>query len=128
MPQPTRYIYAVQHIRKMRGGAQAHLLRASNDGFYVTKFLNNPQHPRILLNEYLATRIGQSLELPMPEVRIIEVSKWLIQNSPGLTIDVGTGSVPCASGLQVASRYAANTFETPVFDYLPAAMLSKIVN
>src|SRR2546430_4909697 len=72
-------IYAIQHIRKMRGGAQAHLLRASDNHFYVTKFQNNAQDVRILANEYLATKHGQALGLPMPEVRIIGVSEWLTQ-------------------------------------------------
>jgi hypothetical protein len=48
------HIYAVQHIRKMRGGSQAHLLRASDNYFYICKFQNNPQDIRILVNEYLA--------------------------------------------------------------------------
>jgi hypothetical protein len=28
-------LYAVQHIRKMRGGSQSHLMRASDGHFYV---------------------------------------------------------------------------------------------
>ncbi len=49
---------AVQHIRRMRGGSQAHLLRASDGAYFVTKFLNNPQSPRILANEMFATQLG----------------------------------------------------------------------
>jgi hypothetical protein len=41
-------------IRKMRGGAQAHLLEGEDGAFYVVKFTNNPQHRRILINEWLA--------------------------------------------------------------------------
>jgi HipA-like kinase len=127
MNNPTD-IYAVQHVRKMRGGAQAHLLRASDGNFYVTKFQNNPQSIRILANEYLATKLGQSLGLPMPEARVIEVSDWLIQNTPELKIDQGTRPVPCASGLQFGSRYVADPLEAIVFDYLPEAMLTRIAN
>ncbi len=58
MVEPVEAISAVQHIRKMRGGSQAHLLRASDNHFYVTKFQNNPQDIRILANEYLATKLG----------------------------------------------------------------------
>ena len=122
------HIDAVQHVRKMRGGAQAHLLRASDNHFYVTKFQNNPQAVRILTNEYLATKLGQALGLPMPEVRIIDVSEWLTQNSPELKIDLGLVPVACASGLQFGSRYVANPLEAIVFDYLPEAMLTRIVN
>ncbi len=128
MTEPTGHIYAIQPVRKMRGGAQAHLLRASDNHFYITKFQNNPQAVRILANEYLATRLGQFVGLPMPEVRIIEVSEWLIQNSPELKIDLGLGPVACASGLQLGSRYVADPLEAMVFDYLPEAMLTRIAN
>jgi hypothetical protein len=121
-------ISAVQHIRKMRGGSQAHLLRASDTHYYITKFQNNAQAVRILANEYLATRLGRFLGLPMPEVAALEVSEWLIQNSPDLKIDLGVGSVLCASGLQLGSRYVADPLQTPVFDYLPEAMLNRIAN
>jgi len=48
-------ISAIQHLRPLRGGAQAHLLKASDGACYVTKFQNNPQHIRVLANEMLAT-------------------------------------------------------------------------
>ena len=121
-------IQAVQHIRRMRGGSQSHLLRASDNGYYVTKFQNNPQHLRILANEFLGSRIGRLIGLPMPEVRIIEVSEWLIQNSPGFKIEVGGISVPCAPGLQFGSRYVCGPEEGRIFDYLPEGILRKIGN
>lgn len=128
MSNPTEHIYAIQNVRKMRGGAQAHLLRASDNHYYVTKFQNNPQAIRILANEYLASKLGRFLGLPMPEVAVLEVSEWLIQNSSDLKIDLGVTSVPCASGLQLGSQYVADPLETAVFDYLPEAMLNRIAN
>jgi hypothetical protein len=121
-------LYAVQHIRRMRGGSQAHLLRASDGQFYVTKFQNNPQHVRVLASEYLATRLGILLGLPMPEVRIIDVSDWLIANSPELCVETAGHSTPCTSGLQFASRYAADPEQDHIFDYLPDAMVRGIAN
>jgi hypothetical protein len=125
---PTGHIQAVQHVRKMRGGAQAHLLRTSDNHFFVTKFTNNPQAIRILANEYLATKLGHVLGLPMPGVRVIEVSEWLIQNSPDLKIDLNDKSVPCASGLQLGSRYVADPVAESTFDYLPQTMLAQVAN
>ncbi len=78
---------AVQQIRRMRGGSQSHLMRASDGHYYITKFQNNPQHCRVLANEFLASRLGLYLGLPMPEVAVIEVSDWLVSNSPDLRID-----------------------------------------
>jgi hypothetical protein len=33
-------ISAVQQIRRMRGGSQSQLMRASDGGFYIVKFQN----------------------------------------------------------------------------------------
>ncbi|HZU31284.1 MAG TPA: HipA family kinase [Candidatus Angelobacter sp.] len=126
---PTECVSAVQHIRKMRGGAQAHLLRASDNHYYVTKFRNNPQAVRILANEYLASKLGTYLGLPMAEVAIVSVPEWLIANSPELKIDLGGYySVPCASGLQFGSRYVTDPLGATVFDYLPESMLKRVRN
>ena len=81
-------ISAIEHLRPLRGGAQTHLLRASDGNCYVTKFQNNPQHIRVLANEMLATRLGLVLGLPMPKVEVIEVSDWLIVNTPDLRIQL----------------------------------------
>lgn len=118
---------AVQHIRRMRGGSQSHLLRASDGAYYVTKFQNNPQHVRVLANEMLATRLAEWLGLPVPPVEIIEISDWLVANTAELRMQVGTSSVPCSSGRQLASRYCGDPL-TPVFDYLPETALGRVAN
>lgn len=119
-------LHAVQHIRKMRGGAQSHLMLASDGNYYVVKFQNNPQHLRVLANEMLASKLGQHLELPMPEVVVIEVSAWLIEHTPELRIESVGYSVPCSSGLQCGSRFVCDPTECQVFDYLPESMLPRI--
>jgi len=59
-PRHNKYLVeAVQHVRRMRGGAQGHLMRCSDGQFYVVKFRNNPQHLRVLTNEMLATRLAE---------------------------------------------------------------------
>jgi HipA-like kinase len=127
---PTRHrpLQAVQHIRKMRGGSQAHLIRASDKNLYVVKFQNNSQHVRVLVNEYLGTTVGRLLHLPMPEARVMEVSDWIVENTPELKVDLSPRSVPCANGLQFASRYAGDPEEDRVFDYLPDSMFHRIAN
>ena len=52
---------AVEQVRRMRGGAQSHLMRCSNQAHYVVKFQNNPQGLRILANELLGTRLAARL-------------------------------------------------------------------
>jgi hypothetical protein len=64
----------------------------------------------------------------MPEAKIMEVPEWLIENTPELKIDVSPRSVPCASGLQFASRYVGDPERDRVFDYLPESMFHRIAN
>jgi hypothetical protein len=60
-------LFATQHIRRMRGGSQSHLMRASDGHYDVTKFQNNPQHVRVLANEYLASDLVYILGCPWPK-------------------------------------------------------------
>ena len=124
----TTCISAVQHLRSLRGGAQSHLLRASDDACYVTKFQNNPQHIRVLANEILATKLGLALGLPMPRVEVIEVSDWLIENTEDLRIDLGGVKIPCRSGKQLGSLYVGCESPGMTFDYLPRELLQRVVN
>ena len=112
----------------MRGGSQSHLLRASDGGFYVTKFSNNPQHIRVLANEMMASLLGRWLGLPMPEVAVIDVSDWLIQNTAELCFDSAGLRAKCNSGLQLGSRFPCDPMEDVIFDYLPESMLTKVRN
>jgi hypothetical protein len=119
----TTPLSAVQQIRRMRGGSQSHLMRASDGHYYITKFQNNPQHVRVLANEFLASRLGLYLGLPMPEVAVIDVSDWLVNNTPELRVEMGGYLTPCRSGLQLASRYVADPEKDTVFDYLPESLI-----
>lgn len=121
-------ISAVWHVRKLRGGSQSHLLRASDGTHWVTKFVNNPQHVRVLANEMLATRLGQMLGLPMPLVETIEVSQALIEHSADLRIELAGVSTLCKAGTQLASLYVQDPSDGPVLDYLPESLLEVVHN
>ena len=120
-------ISAVQHLRPLRGGAQSHLLKASDGACYVTKFQNNPQHIRVLANEMLATNLGLALGLPMPRVEVIEVSDWLIEHTEGLRIELGGSKIPCQSGKQLGSLYVGCESPGMSFDYLPRELLASVL-
>src|SRR5215470_7271837 len=85
---PAMPVEAVQHVRRMRGGAQAHLMRADDGHFYVVKFQDNPQHLRVLANELIATRLAETVGLPVPVTEIVAVREWLIENTPELSVDL----------------------------------------
>jgi len=121
-------VSAVQHVRRMRGGAQGHLMRCSDKCFYVVKFRNNPQHVRVLANEFLASRLAVHIGLPIPATVVVEVSQWLVDHTPELNIQLANHTIPCQSGLQFGSRYAVNPLEGQVFDYLPMEMMTRVRN
>ena len=81
-------IQAVQHIRRMRGGAQSHLMRCADGHYYVVKFQNNPQHTRVLVNDWLGTRLAEMIGLPVPVVDVVDVNPWLIEHTPDLRIEL----------------------------------------
>jgi hypothetical protein len=117
---------AVQHVRRMRGGAQAHLIRCSDGNLYVVKFRNNPQHLRILANEMLATKLAQEAALPVPVCEVIEVNEWLIESTTELKVQMPHCTVQCVPGEQFGSRYVVDPTLGQVFDYIPVEMLRRV--
>ncbi len=126
--QCNQVLTATTHLFKMRGGAQSHLMLASDGNAYVTKFQNNPQDIRILANEMLATRIGRFLGLSMPDPEVIDVPESLIENSPRLCFDVAGVSRPCCSGKQFGARHVSSSHHGQVFDYLPESLMERVIN
>src|SRR5258708_8173254 len=92
-------------VRKMRGGAQAHLVETADGRFYVVKFRNNPQHRRILVNEWISSVFLKYLGLSTPEVAIIRVSETFLRENPEAHIQRGTGRVELEPGWHFGSRF-----------------------
>ena len=121
-------LVAVEQIRRMRGGAQSHLMRCSDGHYYVVKFQNNPQHQRILVNELLGTRLAARLGLPVMPVAIVHVSEELIQLTPELRMEMPRSRVPCQPGLQFGSRYPGDPRRLAPYDFLPDEQLCHVEN
>jgi hypothetical protein len=119
---------AVEHVRRMRGGAQAHLMRCDDDAYYIVKFQNNPQHLRILANEMLATRLAARLGLCVPQVEVIEVRPELIAYTTELVMQLGMGRIPCTPGKQFGSQFPGNPARMMVHDFLPDEQLCAVRN
>ena len=121
-------VLAVQHIRRMRGGAQGQLMLGADGLPYVVKFQNNPQHRRVLANEFLASKLARAAGLTAPEVELVDVSQWLIDNTAELEIDLGKTAVRCEAGLQFGSRFVGGLMPGQVVDYLPEEQLAEVKN
>jgi HipA-like kinase len=124
----TPHVLALEHIRRMRGGAQPHLMRCSDGSYYVVKFQDNPQHPRVLANEWLGTQLASRLGLPTPEPTVVEVPEDLVESSDELVIDLGRSRRKMRGGQQFGSRYPGDPAETPVYDLLPDELLAEAEN
>lgn len=121
-------VLAVQQIRRMRGGAQGHLMLGADGNLYVVKFQNNPQDRRVLANEFLTSRLAAAVGLSVPEVDLVEVTPWLIEHTPELEIDWGRRREPCQAGLQFGSRFVGGLMPGQVVDYLPEEQLLEVKN
>jgi hypothetical protein len=119
---------AVEHVRRMRGGAQSHLMRCDDGGYYIVKFQNNPQHLRILANEMLATRLAARLGLCVPQVEVVEVRPELIAYTSELVVQLGIGRTPCSAGKQFGSQYPGHPARMAVHDFLPDEQLGGVRN
>jgi len=119
---------AVEHVRRMRGGAQAQLMRCDDEAYYIVKFQNNPQHLRVLANEMLATRLAARLGLVVPQVEVVEVRPEIIAYTPDLVIQLGLGRKPCAAGKQFGSQFPGRPARMTVHDFLPDEQLGRVQN
>ena len=122
-------VTAVQAIQRMRGGAQSQLMLGADGALWVVKFQNNPQHLRVLANELIATRLAEGVGLTVPKCDVVEVSGWLVENSPGMVVEHGRGRVErCAAGLQFGSQFVGGLMPGQVVDYLPESQMGELRN
>jgi hypothetical protein len=121
-------IQAIRLIRKMRGGAQAHLLECDDGHFYVVKFRNNPQHRRILINEWIASVFLNYLDISTPEVAIVDLSARFLEANPEIYIQLGSRHLAVEPGWHFGSRYPGDPSKVMVYDFLPDTLLDKVVN
>jgi hypothetical protein len=121
-------VLAVQQIRRMRGGAQAHLMLGADGNAYVVKFQNNPQHLRVLVNELMATKLASAIGLSTPACDVVEVTDWLVENTAELDLDLGSRRERCRAGHCFGSRLVGGLMPGHLVDYLPEEQLSEVRN
>lgn len=121
-------VLAVQQIRRMRGGAQGHLMLGADGHAYVVKFQNNPQHLRVLANELMATKLAGALGLSAPACDVVEVTDWLVENTAELDVDFGSRRERCRAGHCFGSRLVGGLMPGHRVDYLPEEQLAEVRN
>jgi hypothetical protein len=123
-----RPLRAVEHIRRMRGGSQSHLMRCSDGLYYVVKFQDNPQGTRTLVNELLGTRLAGRLGLPIAISQVVTVPEKLILYSKEMVFDLGHGNIPCTAGLCFGSCLPVDPRQALAMDLLPDSFFYGLVN
>jgi len=121
-------VLAVQHIRRMRGGAQGQLMLGADGQVYVVKFRTTRSMCGCWPTSFLASRIATAAGLTAPETELVEVSSWLVENTPELEMDLGRTRVRCATGLQFGSRFVGGLMPGQVVDYLPEEQMAEVRN
>jgi hypothetical protein len=121
-------VNARRFIRKMRGGAQAHLLEADDGECYIVKFQNNPQHRRILINEFVAAEILTHLQISCPGHEIVRVSEEFLAANPNVRLESGTRHIAVPPGRHFGSRHPGNPDVTAIYDFIPDALLTQVAN
>jgi hypothetical protein len=121
-------INATRLIRKMRGGAQAHLMECDDGNFYVVKFRNNPQHRRILVNELIASVFLNYLQIATPETAIVNLPAELLAANPDIHIQLGSRRLAIEPGWHFGSRYPGDPAKIMVYDFVPDLLLDKVAN
>lgn len=121
-------VRARRFVRKMRGGAQAHLLECDDGGFYVVKFRNNPQHRRVLVNEWVSALFLRHLQVSAPEAAIVDITPEFLAANPDVHMQLGHQRVAVEPGWHFGSQFPGHPDRLAVYDFLPDLLLGKVVN
>ena len=121
-------VTAISHVRRMRGGSQPQLMACGDHNLYVVKFTNNPQHRRVLCNEWIATRLAQHVGLPVADAALVRVDQPLIDRSQELSFQLSKGTVACQAGIHFGSKYVFPPLRWHLYDWIPRNAVSEIGN
>jgi len=136
-------ILATEFVCMLNGASSSALFKCSDGFSYVVK----PQRPPSANDNpgaaFFFRNLARSVELPVPEVKIVQVDQPLIDNSPELSRSAVRpwlaarphtvtwhvhGGKRWVSGLHLGSRYLLEPGQGVIIDYLPETMLSRVRN
>jgi len=124
----SNVLKAATVIRRLHGGSQSVMLRASDGSLHVVKMMGGPSGPNVLANEVLGNELARHIGLTVPEWNRIELSDEFLDRNPECWFESAIGLVRPQSGLHFASRMVGQEEENALFEILPSAWLSRICN
>lgn len=123
---PVRTVNATRYVTPLReGGSLPAVIEADDEGMYVLKFRGAGQGAKALVAELVAGGIARLLELPIPEIVLVELDPELARTEPDSEIQ---HLIRASAGLNLALDYLPGAINfDPVADQPPAGLASRIV-
>jgi hypothetical protein len=118
------YPVLTDYLRKLRGGSQPVLVRASDGELYVVKFANNLQGSNVLFNECAGNLLYRACGLPVPEWKVLKVDASFLDRNPACWIETEHGRRRPEEGFCYGTRYLGGR----VLEVLPGSSMSRIEN
>jgi hypothetical protein len=114
---PLRRVSAARYVQPLREGGSLPAVVDTNDGLYVVKFRGAGQGPRALVAELLVGLLAARLDLPVPELALVDVPALFGRSEPDPEIQ---DLLRRSHGTNVGIRYLDGAFN---FDPSAAAEL-----
>lgn len=118
---------ATRYVQPLREGGSLPAIVDTDAGLFVVKFRGAGQGPKALIAELIAGLLAQALDLPVPELALIEISPVFGRAEPDPEIqEILRGS----AGVNVGMRYLDGAFNFDGFaagDLIDAQFASDVV-
>lgn len=107
------------------GGSLPAIIEADDDGMYVLKFRGAGQGAKALVAELVAGEIGRALDLPVPEIVLVDLDTELARTEPDPEVQE---LIRASGGLNLALDYLPGsiTFD-PAVETVDSRLASDIV-
>jgi hypothetical protein len=122
-----RQVVATRYVEALReGGSLPGLMEADDDGLYVTKFRGAGQGEGALVAEVVAGELARALDLPVPELVVVEVAPEVGHAEPDPEIQELLEASPGAN-LGMDFLPGALTFALPAEPSVDPAFAADVV-
>jgi hypothetical protein len=120
-------VEALQFGRRLRGGSQPIVAKASDGFLYTVKFADNPQGENLAFNESMGNAIYRACGLPGPHWAAVFISDGFLDRYPQCWIRTESGVRRPRPGWCFGSHFLGLS-GAPLFEVLPGTNLSRVRN
>lgn len=123
LPQLTAHRY----VQPLREGGSLPAIVDTDDGLYVVKFRGAGQGPRALVAELIVAQIARLLDLPTPDLAVVDVPPQFGRSEPDPEIQ---DLLRASHGTNIGLRYLDGAFNFALAaaqDVIPAGFAARLV-